>query len=55
MPDTIIESVLTGKLDSVLLIKWLNNEAIEVCNLKTVLILYVATQTYFCYIYLISG
>ncbi|KOB67353.1 putative congenital dyserythropoietic anemia type I, partial [Operophtera brumata] len=29
MPHTIIESVLTGKLDSMLLIKWLNNEAIE--------------------------
>ncbi|KAL0858691.1 hypothetical protein ABMA27_011177 [Loxostege sticticalis] len=29
MPDTIIESVLTGKLDYELLIKWLNNELIE--------------------------
>lgn len=35
MPDTIIESVLTGKLDYELLIKWLNNELIEVIhNLK---------------------
>ncbi|XP_075988846.1 codanin-1 like protein dlt [Anticarsia gemmatalis] len=29
MPDTIIESVLTGKLDANLLIKWLNNESLE--------------------------
>ncbi|CAB3233838.1 unnamed protein product [Arctia plantaginis] len=29
MPDTIIESVLTGKLDATLLIKWLNNESLE--------------------------
>ncbi|XP_072948459.1 uncharacterized protein dlt [Epargyreus clarus] len=29
MLDTIIESVLGGKLDSVLVVKWLNNESIE--------------------------
>ncbi|XP_068622323.1 codanin-1 [Battus philenor] len=29
MPGTIIESVLTNKLDTVFLIKWLNNESIE--------------------------
>ncbi|KAH9633307.1 hypothetical protein HF086_007655, partial [Spodoptera exigua] len=29
MPETIIESVLTGKLDSKLLIKWLNDESLE--------------------------
>ncbi|XP_045538333.1 codanin-1 [Papilio machaon] len=29
MPETIIESVLTKKLDTGLLIKWLNNESIE--------------------------
>lgn len=30
MSDTIIESVLTGKLDATLVIKWLNNESLEV-------------------------
>ncbi|KAJ8707598.1 hypothetical protein PYW07_011275 [Mythimna separata] len=29
MPETIIESVLTGKLDAALLIKWLNDESLE--------------------------
>ncbi|CAD0206926.1 unnamed protein product [Chrysodeixis includens] len=29
MPDTIIESVLTDKLDATLLLKWLNNESLE--------------------------
>ncbi|KAJ8706234.1 hypothetical protein PYW08_010860 [Mythimna loreyi] len=29
MPETIIESVLTGKLDAALLIKWLNDQSLE--------------------------
>lgn len=30
MPETVVESVLTGKLDATLLMKWLNNESLEV-------------------------
>ncbi|KAM3955173.1 codanin-1 like protein dlt [Aphomia sociella] len=38
MPETIIESVLNGKIDTALLIKWLGNESVEDNNEDSVLL-----------------